>query len=96
MTAAGSEDGRLLRSVSKSGNVNRDTLSDWAVWSEVEQSSKQIGSNTSELTTSVGPAPKLLELNPAGIHVAEYLTILPRRRRCSESCRTRSRLRGYG
>ena len=43
MTAAGIEDGRLLRSVSKSGKVNRETLSDWAVWSVVEQSSKQIG-----------------------------------------------------
>lgn len=42
MTAAGIEDGRL-RSVSKSGKINRDTLSDWAVWSVVEQSSKQIG-----------------------------------------------------
>src|ERR1700730_6502862 len=42
-TAAGIEDGRLLRSVSKSGKVNRDTLSDWAVRSIVEQSSKQIG-----------------------------------------------------
>ncbi len=37
-TAAGIEDDRLLRSVSKSGKVNRDTLSDWAVWSVVEQS----------------------------------------------------------
>ncbi|MEO8737382.1 MAG: tyrosine-type recombinase/integrase [Edaphobacter sp.] len=43
MTAAGIEDGRLLCSVSKNGKVNRDTLSDWAVWSVVEQSSKQIG-----------------------------------------------------
>jgi len=43
MIAAGIEDGRLLRSVSKSGKINRDTLSDWAVWSVVEQSSKQIG-----------------------------------------------------
>ncbi|HTF67751.1 MAG TPA: site-specific integrase [Edaphobacter sp.] len=43
MTAAGIEDGRLLRSVSKSGKVNRDRLSDWAVWWIVEQSSKQIG-----------------------------------------------------
>ncbi|WP_348269454.1 site-specific integrase [Edaphobacter paludis] len=43
MTAAGIEDGRLLRSVSKRGKVNRETLSDWAVWSVVEQSSKQIG-----------------------------------------------------
>ena len=37
MTAAGIEDGRLLRSVSKSGKVNRDTLRAWAVWSVVEQ-----------------------------------------------------------
>src|SRR4030088_1899995 len=43
MTAAKIEDGRLLRSISKSGKINRDTLSDWAVWSVVEQSSKQIG-----------------------------------------------------
>src|SRR5258705_11168911 len=43
MTAADIEDGRLLWSVSKSGKINRDTLSDWAVWSIVEQSSKQIG-----------------------------------------------------
>jgi integrase len=43
MVAAEIKDGRLLRSVSKSGKVNRDTLSDWAVWSVVEQSSKQIG-----------------------------------------------------
>src|ERR1700754_4624869 len=33
MAAAEIEKGRLLRSVSKSGKVNRDTLSDWAVWS---------------------------------------------------------------
>jgi len=43
VTPAGINDGRLLRSISKSGKVNRDTLSDWAVWSVVEQSSKQIG-----------------------------------------------------
>jgi hypothetical protein len=42
-SAAAIEDGRLLRSVSKSGKVNRDTLSDWAVCAVVEQSSKQIG-----------------------------------------------------
>src|SRR5260370_37914045 len=43
MTAAGIEDARLLRSISKSGKINRDTLSDWAVCSVVEQSSQQIG-----------------------------------------------------
>ena len=32
MSAAGIEDGRLLRSISKGGKIG-DTLSDWAVWS---------------------------------------------------------------
>jgi integrase len=60
MTAAGIEDGRLLRSVSKSGKVNRDTLSDWAVWSVVERSSKhrsKSGSSTSAPMTSAALAP---------------------------------------
>jgi hypothetical protein len=52
MIAAGIEDGRLLRSVSKSGEVNRDTLSDWAVWSAVEQSSKQIGQQAIQSATN--------------------------------------------
>jgi len=43
MTEAGIDEGRLLRSISKSGKLNRDSLSDWAVWLIVEQSSKQIG-----------------------------------------------------
>jgi integrase len=43
MTAAKIEDGRLLRPVSKSGKILRDELGDWAIWSIVEQSSKQIG-----------------------------------------------------
>jgi len=43
ISASGIEDGRLLRSISKSDKINRKTLSDWAVWSVVEQSSKQIG-----------------------------------------------------
>ena len=40
--AAGIEDGPLLRSISKGGKVGK-SLSDWAVWSVVEQSAKQIG-----------------------------------------------------
>jgi integrase len=43
MTAAEIEDGRLLRPVSTSGKILRDELGDWAIWSVVEQSSKQIG-----------------------------------------------------
>jgi integrase len=42
-TAAGIEEGKLLRAVSKAGKVRGDSLSDWAVWSVVEQSAKQIG-----------------------------------------------------
>jgi integrase len=40
--AAEIDKGRLLRSVSKSGKVHRDSLSDWDPWSVVEHSSKQI------------------------------------------------------
>jgi integrase len=43
VAAAAIEGGRLLRSVSKSGKLNGDVLSDWAVWSVVEQSAKEIG-----------------------------------------------------
>jgi integrase len=42
MTAAGVEDGRLLRAVSKGGKV-KESMSGWAVWSVVEQCAKQIG-----------------------------------------------------
>jgi integrase len=43
MTAAGIEEGRLLRSIRKGGKKVGDDLSDWAVWSVVEQTAKQIG-----------------------------------------------------
>jgi hypothetical protein len=42
MSADGIEDGRLLRSIWKGGRIG-DTLSDWGVWSVVERSAKQIG-----------------------------------------------------
>ena len=42
MVAAGIEEGPLLRSIAKGGKVGK-SLSDWAVWSVVEQSAKQIG-----------------------------------------------------
>jgi integrase len=41
-TAAGIEKGRLLRSVAKGGKVG-ESLGDWAIWSVVEQSAKEIG-----------------------------------------------------
>jgi integrase len=42
MTAAGIEEGPLLRSIAKGGKMG-ESLSDWAVWSVVEQSARQIG-----------------------------------------------------
>ena len=42
MSAAGIEDGRLLRSISRGGKIG-DSLSDWAIWSVVERSAKEIG-----------------------------------------------------
>jgi len=55
LSAAGIEDGRLLRSISKGGKIG-DTLSDWAVWSVVERSAKEIGIERFGPTTCAGPA----------------------------------------
>jgi len=43
MAVAKLDKGRLLRPLSKSGKIIGDELGDWAIWSVVEQSSKQIG-----------------------------------------------------
>ena len=43
MTAAGIEEGRLFRSVRKGGKKIGQALSDWAVWSVVEQAAGEIG-----------------------------------------------------
>jgi integrase len=43
MAAARIEKGMLLRPLSKTGKMVGDELGDWAIWSVVEQSSKQIG-----------------------------------------------------
>jgi integrase len=43
MAEANIDKGRLLRPLSKSGKMVGDELGDWAIWSVVEQSSKQIG-----------------------------------------------------
>jgi integrase len=43
MTAANIKTGRLLRPIRKGGKIDGEFLSDWAVWSIVEQAAKQIG-----------------------------------------------------
>jgi hypothetical protein len=49
MMAAGIDKGRLLRSISKGGKLDRDSLSDWAIWSIMEGPRNRLGSNTSRL-----------------------------------------------
>lgn len=41
--AAEFKQGRLLRPIRKGGKIEGEFLSDWAVWSMVEQAAKQIG-----------------------------------------------------
>ena len=43
LAAAKIEEGRLLRAVSKGGKLKGEGLSDWAIWSVVEHSAKEIG-----------------------------------------------------
>jgi len=43
VTAARIDEGRLFRSIKKGDKKIGETLGDWAVWSIVEQSAKQIG-----------------------------------------------------
>jgi integrase len=42
-TAAQVEDCHLLRALSKSGRIRGNLLSDWAVWSVVEASARELG-----------------------------------------------------
>jgi len=42
-TAANIKEGKLLRSIKKGGKIDGEFLSDWAIWSIVEQAAKQIG-----------------------------------------------------
>jgi integrase len=43
IVAANIKEGRLLRPIRKGGKIEGEFLSDWAVWSVVEQAAKQIG-----------------------------------------------------
>ena len=43
LAAAGIDKGKLLRPVGKGSRLGKEGLSDWAVWSVVEHSAKQIG-----------------------------------------------------
>ena len=83
MIAAKIEDGRLLRPLSKSGKLIGDELGDWAIWSVVEQSAKEIGIERLRGTRS---APDLREALPqerrrSGADQVSCLGIAPSKRR---------------
>ncbi len=55
MSAAGIEDGRLLRSISKGGKIG-DALSDWAVWSSSSDRRRRSAPSASGPMISAAPA----------------------------------------
>jgi integrase len=72
MAAAGVEDGRLLRAVSKGGKV-KDSMSGWAVWSVVEQCAKQIGIERFGAHDLRRTCAKLCRKNGGGLEQIKFL-----------------------
>jgi integrase len=72
MTAAGVEDGRLLRAVSKGGKV-KESMSGWAVWSVVEQCAKQIGIERFGAHDLRRTCAKLCRKNGGGLEQIKFL-----------------------
>jgi integrase len=76
MIAAGVEDGRLLRAVSKGGKV-KESMSGWAVWSVVEQSAREIGIRHSVATCRMRhvrrTCAKLCRKNGGGLEQIKFL-----------------------
>lgn len=73
--------GRIFRSVAKNGTISRSSLSDWAVWSIVQQSAEEIGMKRSVRTISDGLAQSSV-VNPVAIwsRSSSYLITLRFRR----------------
>jgi integrase len=72
MTAAGVEDGRLLRAVSKGGKV-KESMSGWAVWSVVEQSAREIGIERFEAHDLRRTCAKLCRKNGGDLEQIKFL-----------------------
>ena len=72
MTAAGVEDGRLLRAVSKGGKV-KESMSGWAVWSVVEQSAREIGIERFGAHDLRRTCAKLCRKNGGGLEQIKFL-----------------------
>jgi integrase len=80
-TVAKIEDGRLLRPLSKSGRLRGEELGDWAIWSVVEASAKEIGIGTSGRMIYGGPARSCAERMAATWSKSNSSSATPRSRR---------------
>ena len=72
MAAAGVEDGRLLRAISKGGKV-KASMSGWAVWSVVEQAAKEIGIERFGAHDLRRTCAKLCRKNGGGLEQIKFL-----------------------
>jgi len=72
MTAAGVEDGRLIRAVTQGGKI-KDSMSGWAVWSVVEQCAKQIGIERFGAHDLRRTCAKLCRKNGGGLEQIKFL-----------------------
>jgi len=72
MAAAGVEDGKLLRAISKGGKV-KASMSGWAVWSVVEQAAKEIGIERFGAHDLRRTCAKLCRKNGGGLEQIKFL-----------------------
>jgi integrase len=72
MTAAGVEDGRLIRAVTQGSKI-KDSMSGWAVWSVVEQCAKQIGIERFGAHDLRRTCAKLCRKNGGGLEQIKFL-----------------------
>jgi integrase len=72
ITAAGIEDGRLLRAISKGGTVKK-SMSGWSVWSVVEQSAREIGIERLGAHDLRRTCAKLCRKNGGGLEQIKFL-----------------------
>jgi len=72
-TAAQVEDGHLLRALSKSGRIRGEQLSDWAVWSVVEASARELGIEHFGAHDLRGTCAKLCRKNGGDLEQIKFL-----------------------
>jgi integrase len=72
MTAAGVEDGRLIRAVTQGSKI-KDSMSGWAVWSVVERCAKQIGIERFGAHDLRRTCAKLCRKNGGGLEQIKFL-----------------------